>query len=270
MIIYMNHQQEELDVSRSLEMDPVLLPYAAEILADITALGSWPEVMVSMLEPLELPPETSRVLDLGCGKGAACIRIAQKLEFQVFGIDLFSPFIQEARERAAILHVESLCTFDTQDIHTLLRKRKKDTYDVVIYAALGDLLGTFDQIIGRIRILVPDGGYMIIDDGYLAHADRLHRPGYEYCRNYEETRRELTKHGDIIISEAIIPKEELVSTFRKDCTYIRWRIEALSLRHPELTESLSAYLVRQLEEYRILEQETVQAVWLLQKEGSTC
>ena len=268
MLNSMKHHQKEQDLSRSLEIDPLLIPYAAEILADITALGSWPEVMVKMLEPLGLPPETSTVMDLGCGKGAASIRIAQKLEFQVFGIDLFPPFIQEARERAAMLHVESFCTFDTQDIRSLLRKRKKDHYDVVIYAALGGLLGTFSQIVGRIRTLVPDGRYMIIDDGFLAHAERMHRPGYEYCRNYEKTRSELTRHGDVIVSETIIPKEDLVSTFRKDFTYIRWRIEALSLRHPELMEALSTYLAQQQEEYRILEQETVQAVWLLQKNAA--
>ena len=75
------------DVAEYFEVSPELLPYIPELLADLWALGSSPETVVEWVRSLELPPETTGVLDLGCGKGAVSIALAKEFNFRIFGID---------------------------------------------------------------------------------------------------------------------------------------------------------------------------------------
>ena len=63
---------EELNsqIAASLEATPELLPFIPELLADVWALGGSPEALVELLRPLGLSGTATRLLDLGCGKGA--------------------------------------------------------------------------------------------------------------------------------------------------------------------------------------------------------
>ena len=101
-----------MDASDYFEAPPELLPYLPELLTDIWALGSSPVTVVEWLRSRQLPPETTRVLDLGCGKGAVSINLARELGFHILGIDFFEPFLAEAMEKARELGVEKLCSFE--------------------------------------------------------------------------------------------------------------------------------------------------------------
>ena len=84
----MDLMNEELDrqVASSLEAPPELLPFIAELLADVDALGSSPAV-VNLLRPLALPRATT--LDLGCGKGAISVNVARELGWHAHGVVAF-------------------------------------------------------------------------------------------------------------------------------------------------------------------------------------
>lgn len=191
----MPHRDDTLrqDVATSLDATPELLPFISELLADIWVLGSQPEAILNLLRPLRLPTHSSQVLDLGCGKGAVALHLAKEFGFQVLGIDLFEPFIKDAKARAEQLSVTHLCRFMVTDIRDTLEKARG--FDVVIYASDGGVLGDFERCVGKLRRSVHPGGYILIDDGFLAGSSKIERPGYEHYAPHAETLRKLTAYG---------------------------------------------------------------------------
>ena len=252
-----------MDVADYFEVSPELLPYIPELLADLWALGTSPETVVEWLRSLELPSETTRVLDLGCGKGAVSVSLAKELGFHILGIDFFESFLVDARKKAKELGVEKLCSFECADMFDILKKA--NDYDIVIYTGVGGVLGSFDQCVLRLRRTVRLGGYMFIDDGFRVTSKEISRPGYDHYVFYEETISQLTSHGDIILSEKIVPFEDVKSKHQRETELIARRVEILAREHPELAGSFFDYLELQKQECEILERDIAWAIWLLQK-----
>ena len=72
--------RSELDmVSYALEVEPALLPFVPEVLADLGELGSDAGLIVRVLSDLQLP-RSARVIDLGCGKSAVSLEIAEPFD----------------------------------------------------------------------------------------------------------------------------------------------------------------------------------------------
>jgi cyclopropane fatty-acyl-phospholipid synthase-like methyltransferase len=88
-------RSEDEMVAYALETYPELLPYVPELLADLGELGSDAQAITSVLDDLNLT-ESASVVDLGCGKGAVAVEVAEGLSLKVLGIDLFEPFIKAA------------------------------------------------------------------------------------------------------------------------------------------------------------------------------
>lgn len=202
-------------------------------------------------------------MDLGCGKGAVAITLAREFGFQALGVDFFEPFIQEARERAQEMGVASRCQFVCADMRDALGEARD--FDVVIYASIGGVLGKFDQCVAKLRRCVHPGGYMLIDDGFLADPEKVESPWYEHCATHQETLRRLTANGDILLREVIIPTDDVKALNRKSTELIRRRVEKLAKLHPEAADSLFWYVEKQERESEIMETAVTSAVWLLQR-----
>ena len=257
----MNDRQQR-ELAQAFDATPELLPFIPELLADLWALGSSPELIVELLRPLGLPAETTRVLDLGCGKGAVALTLAREFGFQALGVDFFEPFIQEARERAEKMGVASLCQFICDDIRNTLGEASD--FDVVIYASVG-VLGKFDECVAKLRKCIRPGGYMLIDNVFLADPDKVESPWYEHCATHQETLRQLTAHGNALLREVIIPTEDVKALNRKYTELIRKRAEKLAKLNPEAADSLFWYVEKQERESEIMERTVTSAVWLLQR-----
>ncbi len=250
------------EIAESLEISPDLLPYVPELLADVDALGCNAETIVSLLRPLGLLEYKTRVLDLGCGKGVLGLRLAEQLAFHVTGVDLFEPFIREARQLASERNLTDRCHFEVQDLRQALSDARD--FDVVVYASLG-VLGDLEHAVGELRRAVRPGGYCIIDDGYLARSSKLDAAGYGHYVDHEQTLQRLTAHQDRLLEEVIISSEDAEAYNRQTTERIRRRAGLLASRHPQLADRFHAYVERQESECRILETEFVSAVWLLQR-----
>lgn len=111
----------EQSVANTLEVDKRLLPYMPFLLQDLWALGSSIDYIIDVVAGLNLPYDQTKVLDLGCGKGAVSIRIASKFGFQVVGIDAMTVFLEDARKKAMDYNVSHLCRFINQDIGICIR-----------------------------------------------------------------------------------------------------------------------------------------------------
>lgn len=252
------------EVAEAFGVTPDLLPFLPELLADLWALGSWPERIVEVLRESAVLPPAARVVELGCGKGAVAIALARELGCRVRGIDLFPPFVEEATARAEAAGVAERCRFEVGDLRDAVQEL--EGRDAVVTAAVGaDLFGDHTRCVGELRRVVRRGGYLALNDGFLRRAERLDWPGYGYYRGHAATIRELTAHGDSLVREMLVPAAELVAFNRRSTELIRRRAERLARLHPEHAESLARYLRSEEAECALLERETREAVWLLQR-----
>lgn len=249
-------------IADSLEIDLQLLPHQPFLLQDLWALGSSVDLIVQVLKPLQFPKKEFRALDLGCGKGAVSIRLAEEYGIRVLGIDGMLPFLEVARQKSRQHQVDHLCEFQENDIHEFVKT--DHSYDLVILASLGGILGDYRQTISRLRRQIRKNGYIIIDDGYLKKGNRLRRKGYEHCRSHPETIAELTSQGDLLIQE--LSTQDITHQVNQHYfKVIEKRGKELISKHPELERLIKDYVKLQAEENLIIEEKIVGALWLLQK-----
>ncbi len=257
--------QQERDLIISLEANKELLPYLPDLLSDLWELGSFPSLYVDMLRSLSLNPKETKVLDLGTGKGAVAVTLAQALGFYTVGVDLTDSFLEDAKRQALKRGVAEHCKFYHEDIREMLKKAHH--YDLVIFVSMGGLLGNWKKTVGHLRKTVRPGGYILIDDGFYKEGGHVEKIGYGHYASYSKTFKALTTYGDTLIKEIIHPDAEVAAKNRDYMTAIKKRSLSLSKAHPEIAESLRWYIWNQEEECQILESSITGACWLLQRHG---
>ena len=124
---------------------PESMEHTNEIMADIAKLE-----------------EGSRVLDLGCGYGAAARYLARKCGCNVAGINVSEKELEVAKARALEAGLQDLLTFESGDFHIL---RYEDESFEVVWSQEAFLHGANkNQIISEAkRVLVP-GGKLVFTD----------------------------------------------------------------------------------------------------------
>jgi len=241
---------------------PHIVTFVPELLSEIWALGSLPGLIVEWFQELSLSPNT-KVLDLACGKGAVAIALARTLQFEITGIDYFKPFILEAQKKAVELNVDKLCHFKHGDITNV--ENQMDNFDIVSMTAVGNVFGDTKQTVSRLRDMIKNDGYILIDDGYLSSNNKINHPDYKDCKNNDETISQLTAMGDKIINEKILTIDEITMQNRMNTERIEKKVITLSKKHPEYRQDFEHYLQWEKDECKILETDFTSAVWLLQK-----
>ena len=196
---------EEQMIAYALEIEPQLLPYVPTLLADLEELGSNAGQIVEVVREFQLP-DTTRVIDLGCGKGVVSVEIADELGFHVLGIELFEPFIQSCIQCAREAHVSDVCMFRHGDILKMVDQ--VEPADVAVFAALGDVLGRLDETIDVIRKFVKPGGLILVSDAFVTDGGSTSFAGFENYAMHDETVRRLTKWGDVLEREVLASPDE--------------------------------------------------------------
>lgn len=254
---------EEEMVAYALEADPVLLPYLPELLADLEELGSDAEQLASVVAELELPANASGI-DLGCGKGAVTIELASELDLNLLGIELFEPFVAHCVDLAEAEGVSDRCRFLHGDVAKLAGTM--DPVDLVVFAALGDVLGRLDETVGIIRQYVKPGGYLVISDAFVRDDGSADFPGFEQYAKRKETLARLTSHGDELIREVTAPRMELTEDEEEDeGALIATRATMLAMQHPDMTEAFMEFAATQSTENHYIEENLEDAIWVLQR-----
>ncbi|WPB76466.1 methyltransferase domain-containing protein [Archangium violaceum] len=253
----------EEQVATALETTPELLPFMPELLADLDELGTEVRDIIELLRPLGLSAG-ARVLDLGCGKGTVALALARELGPRVLGVDGFTPFVEEAKRRAEERGLSGLCEFRQGDLREAVAE--VEGVDVVMLLAVGRVLGDAAETVGALRRCVRPGGYMVINDGYVAEGVALESSedlkGYAHL---EETRRRMQSHGDRLVGEELPSTEETDAYNASNTELIRRRAEALALRHPEAAERVRGFVAEQERQSRLLTTDLLNALWLLRR-----
>lgn len=259
---FTENEHNAKSIAESLEMDSGLLPFVPDLLKDLWAMGCSPELVMPVLTKREVVGLKTNGLDLGCGKGAMCVTLAKELNIQMTGVDAFEPFLEIARKKASEHQVHHLCNFNHADIRQYVKEDRH--FDFVTYAALGSVLGNFQDIVAALRSMVKQDCIMFIDDGYLKSGQSLDRSGYNHYTNHQETLARLKAHGDLLVDE-ISTDEASLEINNQYLDLITKRAKSLISEDPKLKEPLEAYIKNQEEECVVLEECIHGALWVLQK-----
>lgn len=248
-------------IAQAMETDVRLLPLLPELVTDLWELGPSAEQVVAALESVGVEPD-STVVDLACGKGAVAVALAEQLGVRVEGIDAFQPFLQAARALAMERGVSHRCRFEQGDIRNLLGQEEQ--YDVALLLSVGPVLGDYEQTIAGLRRLVRAGGYIVIEDGFLADGVEHLRWAEGYA-GHSETLRQLTACGDVVAREVICPTEQVRSVNQRNTELIRQRASLVRATHPAFEQLIDEYVARQERETQVLGTDVLCAIWVLRR-----
>jgi len=257
----MSNQLED-DLCSSLDANPNILPFIPYLVQDLWALGSSPEIVIELISKLNLPSDETKILDLGCGKGAVTITLAEEFGYKAVGIDATNEFLDIAKQKAGEKNVSHLCDFQLGDIREYVKKT--NDFDIVIYASLGGLLGNYRETMKKLRNTIKCSGYILIDDGYLKTVEKLERTGYEHYFPHKETVNQLTAWRDRIIEE-IHADEESNEINKSYLQCITQRADELKKQYPEKADLFEWYVQNQKDECEVIDKYISAAIWLLKK-----
>lgn len=258
----MNKETEE-KLAKSLTASSTdILPYLPYLLQDLWELGSNPAQVIKAARDIGVGPGW-RALDLGCGKGAVSIRLAQELGCRTKGVDLMSEFIDYARKKAKDTGVANLCEFEVGDIIEAAQAEKG--YDLVILGAVGSVMGDPEQTLKLLKGTVKPAGYIIVDDGYIIEGSDAPRLEAEYYTR-EQWTQAFENAGLRLICE-IEADEETLSVNDGNTAAIAARAAELAIMHPERRALFEEYIVAQQQECDDMADRVVSAMWLLKREN---
>lgn len=254
---------EELrrEVLEALEAPPELYPHLGELLDELPDLGTDPAAVVALLGPLGLPAG-ARVLDLGCGPGIVAVALARQLGMTVTGVDAYPPFVDRARLRAEAAGVADRCGFEAGDLRQALAAG--GMHEVVLFGAVGAVLGGPGETVRQLRQLVVPGGYIVLDHAVAATAEAA-LPGYPTA---EVAQSELEAWGDTLLEQQIPDRDAVRATNQRNNRLLAAAAQRISRRVPSVAGALERYLERQLVECERLETTLRPVLWLLRRAGT--
>lgn len=128
-------------------------------------LNPFTEEKLDLLGEVARVGESTRLLDLACGKGEMLCRWAATRRITGLGVDISEVFLTAARERAAELGVAGRVTFLHREAGAHLREQS-EVYDVVSCLGAtwigGGLAGTVELMLPALK----DDGILLIGEPY--------------------------------------------------------------------------------------------------------
>ncbi len=248
------------EVAYAMEAPECLLPHLPYLLQDLPSLSGSEDDIVKILSEVGFP-SGGTVLDLGCGRGDIATRVARAFEAEVTGVDGHPPFIDIARQSAKEAGLQQRCRFVAADLRQSLAEPMR--YDAVLMIAVGPVLGDTAKTMSMLRTVVRDGGWIIIDDAYLDDGVPPSED-YEGYLGREAMEAGLIHFGDTIVARRTrSPAGRAFNALALDA--IPKRAAALAELHPELTDAISQYVARQIEEVALMDGPVVPTLWAIQK-----
>lgn len=225
-----------------------LLPFLPYLLQDFWELGIDPDVITDLISRHVNLSKNTRILDLACGKGAVSVKLAQRLQVKVKGIDLIPEFITYAMQKAREFNVDGLCEFSVGDINEATERERG--YDCVIFGAIGNVLGNLTETLHKLKTTVKSGGYLLLDNYDLI-------PEEQWTILFKETGLELI---EALPDDSTVRGDndsfQLVSDSTLGMAAITARANELMAKHPDRKEIFEGYIRSQQREYDWLEDQS--------------
>jgi cyclopropane fatty-acyl-phospholipid synthase-like methyltransferase len=237
-----------------------LFPYLSYLLQDLWEFGASPQIIIELLKKNNILTNASKVLDLGCGKGAVLIKLVKEFGCQGYGIDALPEFIEEANKYAQKNKVEQNCIFKIGDIRRAISQL--NGYDALVLGSIGPVFGDIRTTLLKVKSCLKEDGYIILDDGYLSNNSPLKSPVYV---NETETLKQIESAEMKIIDQIVLSSDFIKKSNKKIYDKIHKRSVEMMNKYPEDQLIFEGYLKSQEEENTLLENHITCVTWLLKK-----
>ena len=252
-----------LSIIKSLDgHDENLLPHIPFLLQDLWEIGSSPEIINQLLIKNNCIKKQSKVLDLGCGKGAISVNIAKQFGCYVLGIDAMPEFIEEASFWADKYHQSHLCTYEVDDIRGCIKDL--NNFDIIILGSIGPIFGNIETTLKSVASALVNNGYVILDDGYIPDNSDFENENY---LKKNEVLKQIKNAGFQIIESLVIGNDFMVESDTEIYKCIEKRAQELIKKYPNKSYLFEEYLRIQRQENDVLENKVECVTWLLRKSG---
>lgn len=251
---------EESVVTTMDGSDSELFPYLPYILQDIWEIGSSPEVIIDLVQKHTKEYSNLKVLDLGCGKGAVSIKLANKLKCNCYGIDAINEFINEANLKAREYKVDSLCKFEAGDIR--IKVEEFLNYDVIVLGAIGPVFGDYYSTLNILSKCLNQNGIIIIDYGYIENDSDYTHP---LIQKKGIILQQIKDSGMQFVDEVIMKKDEIKKSDDYMFKNLKKRCNELIEKHPDKSKLFENYIKKQEEENDVLETKLICSIMIIRK-----
>lgn len=237
----------------SVDADPRLLPCFDALFAGIDSLGGSPRMVAGLLAR-EAVGERDRVLDVGCGKGAAAVEVARRLRCTVVGIDALPVFLTSAEALAARRGVADLVEFVRADAR---RWKPRQRFDAALFLGIAPV----EDVAGWIPRLVRPGAVVVIDDAVAVSADCRHGvPSLEEARAVLESVASIRREIVWTPSRSRRLNESLLRRLARNAA-------SIANARPDRRRLLREFLARQRRASRVLSGPIRPVFWVAHARG---
>jgi SAM-dependent methyltransferase len=243
----------EESVVRAMDGSDVrIFPFLPDIFQDAWELGAVPETVIDLVRRHTRERAGLSVLDLGCGKGAVSVKLAEAFGCRCLGIDAIPEFVAFAAAKAAEAGVAHLCRFEAADIRERIKGLGR--FDIIVLGAIGPVFGDYRKTLGILAPHLAENGLVVVDDGYLPDDAPQAHP---QVPKHGGLLRQIAAAGMRVIEEVPVPGEELKRFNETLLRGLARRCAELAGTHPELKDVFEDYVRRQVEETAFLEGDVV-------------
>lgn len=242
--------------------EKAILPHLPYLLQDLWELGSVPEDIITLLKSIDFASRNNGILDLACGKGAVSVKLSKALNIKTKGIDIIKEFIDYAKMKAKEYNVEELCSFEIEDINLSVQKERN--YDCVILGATGNVLGTPEQLLTKLKPIIVKGGYIVLDDAYVDNKNNSLRFEYDYL-TYQQWLNLFDAQNLTLINKIESDIESQYDLNISNTKMIEKRANQLKKIYKDKSCLFDDYVKSQMEETEDLNDSIIGVTWLLQK-----
>jgi len=248
-------------VARAMDgSDSRIVPFLPYILQDSWELGTDPGIVTGLVRRHARDHSRLRVADLGCGKGAVSVRLAEELGCRCLGIDGIREFVDCAETKAREAGVSRLCLFEVGDIRERIENLGR--FDVIVLGAIGPVFGDYRATLATLSPHLGEGGLIVIDDGFLPDDSASTHP---QVLKRGEAMSQIAAAGMRLVEEVPVGGETLKSQNERVFRDLRKRCLELMARFPERKALFEDYIRRQTEENAFLEDDVECAVLAVKK-----
>ena len=258
----MKNKTIEESIASAMEDENINLnkfyPY---ILQDFWEIGTSSDEVLKIIKKYKDNYSNLSVLDLGSGKGAVLIKIASELKCKCLGVDAIDDFVNFSNNKAKEYSVDSICTFETNDIRTRIKTLGK--YDIIILGAIGPVLGDFHETLLVLTSHLNDNGLIIMNEGYVEDGCKTDYPNV-LSKNI--VLNQINSAGMEII-ESIIEDEthEVKGDFEEEVRNLEKRCMELIEKYPDNKNMFLKYIKTQKELYKKLDNEVISVLFVIKQ-----
>lgn len=255
----MKSLEESVAAAMDAQQDTAIIPFLPYIFQDWWELGTPSEIVLKIIQNQYKTYSDLQVLDLGCGKGAVSIKLAEALKCKCYGVDAIPEFIAAAKEKAKEHGVDTLCRFEVGDIREKIEEL--DTFDVFIFGATGPIFDDYYTALTALSKHLSDKGIVVIDEAYIDDLDTFQHP---LLITRGKLLNQFGQAGMELIDE-ITGKHSEFADSAEDMENIVKRCHELKIKHPEKSSLFENYVQNQASEYDILENKVGGSIMVLKR-----